>query len=876
MVSIARWKLVGRKRFLYKRYLQQDSSKVRKTRFFLKLARLAFLSVVFLFLGLFILLPLLAFNLPSPDKIVRREGFSTKILDRNGKVLYDIYAEQKRTPVELKDIPKHLANATIAIEDKNFYKHQGFDPTGIMRAVYNIVFKRKLQGGSTLTQQLVKNVLLTPERTVLRKLKEFILAIQIERKYSKDQILQMYLNEAPYGGTAWGVEAAAETYFGKRVNELNLVESAFLAGLPQKPSVYSPYSAYPKAYIDRTKQVLRRMREDGFISEEEERKALEELPNLKIQEKGANFKAPHFVQYVQQILEERYGERVVEQGGLKVTTTLDLELQEKAQEIVKEEIEKVKNLKISNGAAVVLDPQTGEILAMVGSRGFDDPEIDGQVNVVLALNQPGSAIKPITYVTAFKKGYTPATLLLDTPTEFPGGEGQPTYKPGNYDGKFRGPVQVRYALGNSINIPAVKMLALVGIRDVLQTAYDLGISTLEPSKETLSRVGLSLTLGGGDVRLLELTQAYTAFLNTGFRVDPIAILKVEDIKGKVLEEVKPKKGNRVLTPEEAYLIADILSDNDARKDVFGPNSLLNIPGRTIAVKTGTTNDKRDNWTIGGNSQILVGVWVGNNDNSEMLQVASGVTGASPIWRRIILEALKDKPNVSFEVPGGIVTKAVDSISGYSAHDGFPSRIEKFIVGTEPPDQDPVHVKLKICKKDGKLATPKDIASGNYEEKEFIILKEDDPVSTDGKNRWQEGVDLWLASQADARFHPPNDYCTSGSPVNVQFIEPKDRASNLPNTFHIKLQADSISDIQEVELEVDSVKIVAFSRPPYQQEVNLPDGVHILRARAKDVNGNESESSITVGVNVPWDYVPSPTSTPTQTPTPSPPSTPSPT
>lgn len=835
-----------------------------------RLAKLSFVGVFLIFFGVFLILPLLAFDLPSPDKIVRKEGFSTKILDREGRVLYDIYLDQKRTPVNIKDVPEYLKKATIAIEDKNFYKHQGFDPTGMLRAMYNIIFRRRLQGGSTLTQQLVKNVLLTPERSVWRKIKEFVLAIQIERKYSKDQILQMYLNEAPYGGTAWGVEAAAETYFGKSVRDLNLVESAFLAGLPQRPSVYSPYSSTPDAYIERTKQVLRRMREDGYISEDIEREATEEISNLKFQERGTNFKAPHFVFYVQKILEERYGEKIVEQGGLKVTTTLDLKLQEEAQKIVKEEIDKVKKFKISNGAAVVLDPQTGEILAMVGSRGFDDPEIDGQVNVTLTLNQPGSAIKPVTYVTAFKKGYTPSTLLMDTPTEFPGGEGQPPYRPVNYDGKFRGPIQVRYALGNSINVPAVKMLAKVGIKEVLQTAYDLGISTLEPTDETLKRVGLSLTLGGGDVRLLELTQAYAAFMNGGFRVDPVAILKVEDSNGKLLEEARPSKGRSVLTPEQAFLIADILSDNDARKEVFGQNSLLYIPDRKIAVKTGTTNDKRDNWTIGGNSQRLVGVWVGNNDNSEMLQVASGVTGASPIWRRIILEALKDKPNIDFEFPGGIVTKAVDAVSGYAAHDGYPSRIEKFIVGTEPIGDDPTHTKLKVCKTDGKLATPADIASGNFEEREFFVFKEDDPVSKDGVNRWQQGIDRWLESQSDPRFHPPNDYCETSSPVNVEFQTPTDRTSYLPNIFNIKISADSITDIVEVVLEADRVHVRSFSNPPYEYQINLPDGVHTLRAKAKDANGKESDKEITVGVNVSWDYVPpTPSPVPTQTPTPTP-------
>ena len=872
---MARWKKTlkrRRKRRFYRRPLTKGLKRSQRV---VKIARLAFIGVILAFIGSFFIFPILAFNLPSPDKIVRHEGFSTKILDRNGDLLYDIFAEQKRTPTTLDKVPEYLKQATIAIEDKNFYKHQGFDPFGMIRGLTKIFTTGRAQGGSSLTQQLVKNVLLTPERSVFRKIKEFILAVQIERVYEKDEILQMYLNEVPYGGTAWGVEAATETYFGKKVEELSLVESAILAGFPQRPSVYSPYSAYPDAYIVRTEAVLRRMREDGYITREQEKEAVDVLPGFEFQERGANFKAPHFVQYVQSILEERYGERAVEQGGLTVTTTLDLELHESIQEVVSEEIEKVESLHISNGAAVVIDPETGEILSMVGSKRFDDPDYDGQVNVTLALRQPGSAIKPVTYATALKKGYTPSTLLVDVPTEFPGGAGQPSYKPVNYDGEYRGPIQARFALGNSINVAAVKMLALVGIRDTLETAYDLGITSLEPSKETLNRVGLSLTLGGGEVRLLELTSAYSAFLNEGYKVESVAILKVEDNEGKVLEETKPKKGKRVLSKEEAFLIAHILSDNNARTQIFGSNSLLNIPGRTVAVKTGTTNDKRDNWTVGGNSQAIVGVWVGNNDNSSMLQVASGITGTSPIWRRAILEALDSKPNIGFEVPSGIVTAAVDTISGYAAHDGFPSRIEYFIKGTEP-GTDPVHVKLKVCKSEGKLATPSDIASGNYEEKEYIVIEENDPTAGPGDpNKWQEGYRAWADQQSDSRYHPPNDYCGTANPLNVEFETPRDQDSNLGNSFTVKVSADSTSSIEQITLYIDNVKERTFTGPPFEQTVTLDKGVHQLRATARDSKGNESDRTITVGVNLPWDWTPSPTLAPTPVPSPSPTPVPSP-
>lgn len=826
---------------------------VRRSRFFVNIAKLTFVSIFLLFVGSFLIIPLLSFGLPSPDKVVRREGFSTKILDRNGEVLYDIFSNQRRTLVKLEEVPEFLKKATIAIEDKNFYKHQGFDPSGMVRGLLRVFTLGRAQGGSTLTQQLVKNVLLSPERSLLRKIKEFVLAIEIERKYSKDEILQMYLNEAPYGGNAYGVEAASEIYFGKKVKDLNLVESAILAGFPQRPSVYSPYSSTPKAFIGRTQEVLRRMREDGYLTKDQEKDAREQLNSLIFQAKGASFKAPHFVQYVQKILADRFGENVVEQGGLKVITSLDLKLQEKAQEIVSEEISKVEKQHITNGASVVLDPNTGEILAMIGSKNFNDPNYDGQVNVTVSLRQPGSAIKPFTYITAFKKGFSASSLLMDTPTTFPGGVNNPDYKPVNYDGKFRGPIQVRFALGNSVNVPAVKMLAKIGIKDTLKTAYDMGISTLEPTQETLNRVGLSLTLGGGEVRLLELTDAYSAFMNGGMRIDPISILKVEDSHGKVLEETKPKAVRRVLTPEQAYLVVNILSDNKARTDVFGPSSLLNISGRQIAVKTGTTNDKRDNWTIGGSPQRIVGVWVGNNDNSPMREVASGVSGASPIWRRILLEALKDKPNMSFEQPSGIISAEVDAISGFRAHDGFASRGEIFIRGTEP-SEDSVHVKLKVCKTDGKQATPSDISSGNYEEKEFFVFKEEDPTAASGgANKWQEGILTWLDTQSDSRYHPPGDYCGTQNPVNVEFVNPIDRSSDLPNSFTVKILADSTSDITQVSLEIDGKNVRNFDGPPYEEPRNFENGVHTLRAIAKDSKGNQSDRTITIGIGVPWDY-----------------------
>jgi 1A family penicillin-binding protein len=838
--------------------ISQRTSGITSSKNIAKLAKFGFLGIVGLFVILIIALPLMSFGLPSPDKVIRREGFSTKILDRNGKPLYDIFDNERRTPININDMPVYLKQATVAIEDKNFYNHSGFDILGTLRGLSRFFTRGYAQGGSTLTQQLVKNVLLSSERSALRKIKEFILAVQIERKYTKDEILQMYLNEAPYGGTAWGVESASETYFGKSAKDLNLVESAILAGMPQLPSRYSPYSSTPKAYVDRTTNVLRRMREDGYITKDQEEAALAELPEFKFQTKGSSFKAPHFVQYVQKILEERYGEKVIEQGGLKVTTTLDLDLQEKAQSIVAEEIAKVEAQRITNGGSVVMNPETGEILAMVGSKRFDDPDYDGQVNVTVALRQPGSSFKPFTYVTALKEGYTASSMVMDVPTVFQSGEGQPDYNPVNYDGKYRGPVQMRYALGNSLNIPAVKFIAMVGIKDVLETAYDLGLTSLPPTAETLQRVGLSLTLGGGEVRLVELTGAYSAFLNGGTKAEPLSILKVEDSDGKVLEEIKPKRGKRVLDEEYAYIISDMLSDNAARTDAFGPNSLLNISGRQVAVKTGTTNDRRDNWTVGGTPQRTVGVWVGNNDNSPMLNVASGISGASPIWRKILLESLTGMDPVSFKAPEKIVTVDVDSVSGKRAHDGFASRTEIFVKGSEPENDD-IHVNLKVCKTDGRLATPSDISGQNYDNKEYYVFKEEDPVSKDGKNRWQEAILNWLNGQSDSKYHPPTEYCGTVNPLSVEIYSPTDRISNLPNQFEIKMRADTTSKIVSIELEIDGVKRRTFDAPPYIYQADLADGPHVLKAIARDSEGHESSHPLTVGVNTAWDaVVPTPT------------------
>jgi 1A family penicillin-binding protein len=817
-----------------------------RSKLVLTLATLLFVGVVGGVVGMTVLFAYFAKDLPSPDRVVRREGFATKIYDRNNNLLYDVYNDKKRTPVELNQVPMYLRQATIAVEDKSFYKHAGVDPLTPVRIIWNVITKQRLIGGSSLTQQLVKNSLLTSERTITRKLKEFILTIQVESKYSKDQILQMYFNETPYGGTAWGVEAASEMYFNKPVSQVTMPEAVILAGLPQSPTQYSPYVG--KLYITRANEVLRRMREDGYITLQQETDTKKQLASVQVATQSGLLKAPHFVFYVKQKLIDRYGEKVVEEGGLRVTTTLDLKLQESAQKSVAEEIEKVKYLNITNGASVVMNPKNGQILAMVGSRDWNDPNYDGKYNVAIATRQPGSAIKPVTYLTGLRKGYTAATMLMDTKTSFPGGD-QPDYIPENYDMKFRGPVLVRDALGNSLNIPAVKMLSLVGIKDMLQMAYDMGINDLQPTPEFMKRVGLSVTLGGGEVKLLDLVTAYSAFANGGYKVEPVSILKVTDTTGKVLEDWNDTQGKQVISPEEAYIISSILADPVARSITFGPRSSIVIPGRTISVKTGTTNNKKDNWTVGWTPSIITGVWVGNNNNTEMKQVASGITGAAPIWNRIIREALGNRPDEQIATPSGIVTVDVDLVSGYPAHDGFPSKKEYFIRGTEPTGEDPIHKKIKVCKNEGKLATQGDTNSGNYDEKEALYFKEEDPfLAVDKSNKWQEGIINWLNEQNDPKYHPPTEFCSGSNPMWITIKEPGDKSRINSNDVTIKVEVDDSSRVTQVEFYIDGALKQTMSTGPWELTVNLTNGNHKIDIKAKDENGNIGSRYVNIGVN----------------------------
>jgi len=682
----------------------------------------------------FVLSTWIFWGIPLPNQISNQEIVSTKIFDRNDKLIYEIFADVRRTPVGLDDLPKYVTQSTIAIEDKDFYKHLGFSISGTTRAAYKTLFKQKLEGGSTLTQQLVKNTLLSPERTLRRKIREFALSLVVEVIFEKDQILEMYLNQIPYGSTAYGIEAASELYFAKSAKDLTLSEASLLAGLPAAPSRYSPFGSRPELAKNRQATVLRRMVEDGYVTQEEADQAgNEEL----VFAEPENLNAPHFALWIKEQLADRWGDAVVEKGGLRVKTTLDMELQEIAEEAVFEEVKKLESRNVGNGAALVVKPKTGEILAMVGSKDYFAEDEDGKVNIIFSMRQPGSSIKPLNYALAIEnKKITASTVLADIPSCF-SVVGQPSYCPVNYDGQFHGATQTRFALGNSFNIPAVRVLALNGIEEFVEFSNKMGISTYTDS----SQYGLSLTLGGGEVRPYDMAVAFSTLANQGIKRPLIAFKEVTDWKGKLLfkREKNEEDEVRVMDSETPFIISHILLDNNARSQAFGASSFLNVSGHPeVSVKTGTTNNLRDNWTIGYTEQALVVTWVGNNDNSPMSGAVSGVSGASPIWNRVMKETLDRSetgiydesetthawPKQPVGVIGASICSNTGTLPGPDTQD-CPTRFEYFLEGTVP-ENNAFRQDILVFNDTGMQANQEALPEQIHPENHLLIL---DPLGT---------------------------------------------------------------------------------------------------------------------------------------------------
>ena len=829
---------------------------------------------------IFVVFIFYAKDLPDPNKLSTKGNESgTKIFDRNGNSIFELYGDKNRVLIKLEDVPQNVINATLATEDAEFYVHSGFSIRGMARAIKNTVTGEGLQGGSTLTQQVVKNSLLSQERTIDRKIKELILSLQIESKYNKQEILQMYFNETPYGGQNYGVFAASKAYFAKEPKDLSLSECAYLAGLPQRPSFYSPYSSDKEAGIQRRNSVLYLMRTNGwvdkdgkrqYITEEQYNQAINEVLNFK--PSAAIFKAPHFVFYVKDKLIELYGEDVVENGGLQVKTTLDLGVQENAERILTQVLEKEKVYGVGNAAQIIFDTKTSQILAFIGSKNyFGNAEpagcqtattgekgctFDPYFNVVTANRQPGSAIKPVTYAGLLENGFTPAFTFLDVPTTFTGvGVGEEkSYTPVNYDGIYRGPVSLRKSLGNSLNIPAVKALSILGMDKFLDLSKKMGISTFTDK----SRFGLSLTLGGGETKLIELTNAYTVFGNKGIYNQPVSIIEIKDSKGNIIYKNPDNRGQRAISEETAFMISDILSDDGARSAVFGYGSLLKIPNHQVAVKTGTTNNKRDNYAVGYSPSYTVGVWVGNSNNAPLNQaIASGVSGATPIWAETMKFLLKDKPTTGVNVEKFTSTPAmikieVDENSGMLPYKDFPKRSEWFVKGTEPLSPSEWYKTLEICEIDGRITNDECKNAEKTDTKTYIGI-------SDYRPEWQNFTDAWLQEtySKDAKYFPPTITTRlkfdGGKPEDmdpyIRIVAPKEN-SNVPQNFRISTEISHSEDIKNVKFYLNGNEVGSDSSYPFGFTFKLSEaqlGRRTFKAVATDKKGNSGSHEVSFNV-----------------------------
>jgi len=779
-------------------------------------------------------------DLPTPNNISKRSvSQSTKIYDRTGQILLYETGEQKRTIVKSDQISDNLKKATISVEDANFYHHIGFDPVALLHAVFQKITGQTvvMRGASTITQQYVKNALLDPNRSISRKIKELILSIELEVMYDKDEILAMYLNEIPYGNNIAGAEAAAKSYYGVSAKDLSVSQAATLAAIPKAPTYYSLWGTHTDKLIDRKNYVLDRMLATKAITKEQfdEAKAQDTTTiNTAVRPRKDTMLAPHFAMYVIEKVAEEYGETKVQKEGLKIITTLDYEKQKIAEESLTAGTAKINQYGASNAAMTAIDPKTGQILAMVGSIDYFNTKIDGNVNVADSERQPGSSFKPFAYATAFKdKKYSPSTQIFDVPTDFG------NYTPQNYNGRFNGPVSIRQALSNSLNIPAVKIMALAGIDEVLATAKDMGITTLNQR----DRYGLSLVLGSGEVKPVEMAGAFGVFANAGVKHELNPIIKVSDSRGKTLYEYKADddKGKEVLDPQIAYEISNILSDNASRALVFGTRSALAFTGKTIAAKTGTTSDFKDAWTVGYSKSIATAVWVGNNNATPMKKGADGSVIAAPMFHNFMNKVVStDEP---FDKPAGITDVAVDKMSNKLPSESSPETVTDIFASWQvPTEKDDIHVKVKVCKANGLLA-PDDLAADLIEEKVFTNIHSEKP----GSPNWENPVRAW-AQAAGLNNLPPTEKCSAddAKPV-VNITDPVNGASINGNTT-ITATASSSYSIKNVTFFVDDVSIGTVSESPYSMSYNFSVvGSHTISAEVTDLKDATSKTSINVTV-----------------------------
>lgn len=804
-------------------------------------------------------------DLPDPGKInTRFIPESTKIYDRTGDhLLYEVHGEEKRTQISFSEMPDVLKYATISLEDQDFYNHYGIKLTSIFRSIFkDIINFGKAQGGSTITQQFVKNSLLTNEKSLVRKIKEVILSLELETKFSKDEILAMYLNEIPYGSNAYGIEAAAQTFFGKPARDLTLDEAALISALPQATAYYSPYGSHTDALIGRKDFALKTMARLGYITEEQASEAIGTATLSKLQPQKNIFAAPHFVMYIKDYLQQKYGDSAVEQGGLKVYTTLDWHKQQIAEKVVKEGAEKnTKTYGAANAGLVAIDPKTGQVLAMVGSKDYfakSEPAgctpgknclFEPNVNVAISLLQPGSSFKPYVYLTAFTKGFTPETNLWDTDTNFSTDDGK-IYNPKNYDGKNSGLMQMQDALARSLNVPAVKTLYLAGVKDSVTTAKNMGITTLNDP----DRYGLSLVLGGGEVRLLDHVNAFGTFATGGIIHPKTAILRIEDSKGETLEKYTGSAGERVVEEKYIAMIDYILSTNKLRAPVFGDKSPLAFSDRPVAAKTGTTNEWRDGWTMGYTPSLVAGVWAGNNDHSKMKEGADGVLVAAPIWRAFMDEALKNS-NIE-EFP-----KYEKEDTGKDVLDG-KLEMKKEIKVCEIPGKDDKYCLVSDACPDSKAKKKKFSDAHNIL---YYVAKDDargdapkEPKNDPQFSNWEDGVKKWLKDNNYSTDSAPTEKCQekdfSKYKIEIEDLSPTDGSTITSTSFSISVKLSAPYGVKKATIKVNGNDISSSSSDSFSANYDIPSDKYNssleIKVEAEDNNGNSDSKSFKVNTNIP--------------------------